>query len=81
MKIEEMITDKQIEEVFDNTNFGSAIPRDLIQDALLKHVCGFASGHTIEQIIKELNLVTKGNRITKTGKLYLYFSLNPLPKK
>lgn len=74
MKEEELITDEQIEKAFENTNFGSAVPRELVKDSLLKLVCGYSSGHTIECIVKELSLVTKGGKITKKGQEYLYWS-------
>lgn len=72
-----MITDDQVDKAFKNTNFGSAVPRELIQDSLLKTACGFHSGHTIECIVKELKLVTTKRKLTKKGQNYLYFSIHP----
>ena len=78
MKVEELITDEKMNKAFENTNFGGAKPRELMQDTLFKNVCGYHSGHTIECIVKELNLVTKKGKLTKKGQNYLYFSFNPI---
>lgn len=76
MKLEEIITDEQLDITWGNANFGSRSKRDILKFALLKIACGYANGHTAQCIIKELGLVgksaMKGNTLTKKGKEYLW---------
>jgi len=72
MELSELVTDKQIENVFHNTNFGKGSnPRDIVKHALLKENASWANGHTATCILRELGLITKSGVTTK-GKLYLY---------
>lgn len=71
--MDEIITDRAIDLVWGNANFGGE-PDDkrlIVDSALLKKTCGYSNGHTAECIIKELGLVDD-HGITKIGKAYLY---------
>lgn len=75
-KPEDIITDKAIELVWDNANFGEKLnknKRQVVDNALLKIACGYSNGHTAHCIIEGLGLVNN-KKITKIGKEYLYCS-------
>ena len=57
---EELITDRAIDLVWGNANFGpNTTKRELIADALQKVSDGYATGHTIQCILIELDLISK----------------------
>lgn len=72
MILEEMITDKRLEKVFRNTNFGNTTKRDVVRYALMKVACHYHNGHTSQCIIEELSLCTEKLNLTKFGREYLY---------
>lgn len=57
MRVEDLITDAAIEIVFDNTNFGSRTPRDLIAKDLDQISRGQHVGHTMQCCLMELGLI------------------------
>lgn len=70
---EYILSNEQIEDAWGNANFGkNASKRDIIGNALLKWVCDYHSGHTIECICEELELIKKPYLLTPKGKQYLY---------
>ncbi len=71
-KVEEILTDAQINDAWGNANFGSISKRNVIAGALLKCASGYYTGNTAKCIIEELGLVTKKWTLTKLGKRYLY---------
>jgi len=73
-KIEQLVTDKQLNKAFQGTNFGKRTPRELIRNGILKHTCGYYTGHTIECVLKEIGLLTEKGKPTKIGKEYLYLA-------
>lgn len=72
MKPEEIITDKEIECVHANANFGSMSKRDVVNQGVLKCASGYYQGHTSNQIIKEHGLVNGKYKLTAKGKEYLW---------
>lgn len=74
MKVEDLITDKAIEIVFENTRFGNITPRELIAKDLEQVSMGYHVGHTMKCCLIELGLIyeSKGNLwVTAIGKKYL----------
>jgi hypothetical protein len=74
-KLEDLITDKKIEIAWGNADFGeylNANKRELINNTILKCVCGYYTGHTAECIVKELGLVTDKWELTNKGRAYLF---------
>ena len=70
---EQIITDKQINDAWGNASFGKDVPkRDIVANALLKYASVYGTGYTIEQICRELGLITKQCNLTTIGKEYLY---------
>ena len=78
MNPKDIITDKLIESVWGNADFGEELnknKRNVVDNALLKISCGYSNGHTAHCIIEELGLVSeKTMKLTKLGRSYLYSS-------
>jgi hypothetical protein len=72
MSVEEIISDKEIEIVHANANFGSMSKRDVVNFGVLKCASGYYQGHTSTQIIKEHGLVDANYRLTRKGQRYLW---------
>lgn len=75
MTPEEIIPDVLIEQAWGNSNFGeylNANKRELVNNTVLKCVCGYYTGKTAESIVMELDLVTSKWELTNRGRAYLY---------
>lgn len=73
MKLEEIISNEEINGVWGNANFGSIAKREVIRNTLLKCASSYYSGHTATCIVRELGLVKSTNwELTKKGKQYLF---------
>lgn len=90
MHTSEIVTNKDLEAVFENTNFGVFSKRLLLKESLLKVACGFEVGKTIRMIMAELDLISysqyaTGKRkynIKEKGKKYLwasFYSIEDVP--
>jgi hypothetical protein len=73
-ELQKMVSDKELDKVFNYSNFGGSIKRDVVRYALMKVACGYHNGHTSQCIINELGLCSKDLILTKKGKEYLYES-------
>ena len=75
LSVEDLITNKAVEIVFENTRFGSTTPREIIKEDLIKVKQGWAIGHTAQCCLQELGLIyMKSNRdysTTRLGDKYL----------
>jgi uncharacterized protein (UPF0371 family) len=80
MRVEELITDKELEIVFGDSNFGDTSKRDVIKYALLKKICGYSNGFTAESIIKKLELLTNRGGLTKKGRKYFWSAFSKQEK-
>lgn len=73
MNLEEIITEEQINTAWGNASFGKGVTkREVVANALLKYASEYGTGYTIEQICRELGLITKKCKLTTLGKQYLY---------
>jgi len=73
--LEKLLSENDINKAWGNASFGGDISkRDVIQNALMKFATGYGTGYTIEQICRELKLITKQCNLTTLGKRYLYDS-------
>ena len=74
-KVEDLITDLEIQEVFLNTNFGSEEPRETIARNLKQVKSQFAIGSTAKCCLIELDLIVKEGffsySLTSKGEQYL----------
>jgi len=72
-KVEDLVTDKQIDLAWGYANFGDNYSkRDIIANTLLKCASGYETGYTAKCIVEELGLVTQGWKLSQRGKRYLY---------
>lgn len=73
-KVEDLVTDKQIDLAWGNANFGNTglTKRELIANVLLKCASGFETGHTAKCIVEDLGLVTQRWELSQRGKRYLF---------
>ena len=71
-------TREQIMATIGNASFGSADPVELVKLGLLKHASGYATGHTVMCMLKELGLLKKTGvasatcKLTRRGQYVLY---------
>lgn len=73
MKVEEIITDDEVDNIHGHANFGSTSKRGVIAFSLLKYACGFYTGSTARRIVTDHRLITpKGKKLTKKGREYLW---------
>jgi hypothetical protein len=70
--VEDIITDEQVTLAWGNADFGNVEKRDVIKFSLLKWACGYETGKTARNILKDLGLITMHNIVSKRGKRYLY---------
>ena len=81
MKVEDLITDKAIEIVFEGTRFGNRTPRELIAKDLDQVSRGQHVGHTMQCCLLELGLIIstsyKNYAVTAIGKKYLELLSTP----
>jgi len=74
VELEKLVSSKDLEKAFGNSNFGDITKREVVRGTLLKYACGYYSGHTAKCIVKELGLITEKLTLTKKGKEYLYYA-------
>lgn len=68
--METNITDANIAEAFEGTNFGGANHRKLLEQGVLKRLTGYHCGHTLTMILRRLGLTTANDTVTKKGKRF-----------
>lgn len=77
MKAHELITDKELTDVFSGTNFGDCTPRYVVDKSLREIRDGYATGSTAQTCLIELGLVRLNKKrccvITELGLKYLQF--------
>lgn len=71
-KVNEIVTDEQINKAWGNASFGDLSKRSVIANALLKYASGYSTGHTINCICQELRLIKENDVLTTLGKQYLF---------
>lgn len=70
-----MVTEKEIENVWGNSNFGSMSKMDVVKYGLLKCAGGYYQGRTSTSILEELKLIKKlkkCHKLTLRGQRNLY---------
>lgn len=68
---EPVITDKQIQDAFLNTNFGNRNHRRLLEVSVLKKLVDYHCGHTITCIMEKIQLIGKTGKVTMKGKKFI----------
>ena len=65
-------TDKEINLVWGNANFGEMEKINVVKMGVLKCASGYSQGSTSRSIVIELGLVTKGYNLTRRGRKCLW---------
>jgi hypothetical protein len=72
-KVNELISDERLNEVFGSANFGSTRKREIVRNTLLKCASGYYTSSTAKAIVIELGLVHPVKwELTKAGQKYLF---------
>lgn len=74
----EIISDREIEKVHANANFGGMDKRDVVNYGVLKCASGYYQGSTSNAIIKEHGLVNEKYELTPKGRTYLWAAFGKL---
>ena len=78
-KLEEIISDEEIERVHANANFGGMNKRTVVNQGVLKCASGYYQGSTSNAIIREHGLVTRDYELTPKGRAYLWAAFSNPP--
>ena len=70
MKSQDIVSDEELQKAFAGTNFGSVDHRTVLEQSVLKALCGHHSGHTATRIMEELGLRTVKGTVTAKGKAF-----------
>jgi hypothetical protein len=70
--MEQEITDEQVVDAFTGTKFGDRDHRKLLEQGVLKRLCDYRTGHTLQMIMLYLGLTTQKNNVTKKGKRFAF---------
>lgn len=82
IEMKSIITTAEIERVHGNARFGNMDKREVVNQGLLKHACGFYQGHTSLQIITDHGLVNgkkRRGKLTRKGEAYLWAAFRTEP--
>jgi len=78
-KVEEIISNDEIERVHANANFGGMDKREVVNQGVLKCASGYYQGSTSTAIIKEHGLIDDKYELTPKGRMYLWAAFNTAP--
>ena len=74
--VEEIVTDKEIDNVWGNASFGDQTRRQTVNLSVLKCASGYYQGYTSKTIATELGLIDKEYKLTQKGMEYLWAAYN-----
>lgn len=73
LKVEEIVTDVELDKAYGNAHFGSMTKRDVIRFGVLKCAAGYYQGYTSKTICMELGLLgLPSYTLTEKGRQYLW---------
>ena len=70
--MKEIITDEEIEEAFERTDFSPNDSRKIIEQGVLKRQARFSTGGTLGRIMSELGLTSPAGTVTSKGRQFLF---------
>ena len=82
--VTDLVTDDEIAEAFENTNFGHTDFRGLLAQGCIKALAGWHQGHTLTTILDELRLIswnkqTSKIKVTAKGRHYIWLAFKNRP--
>jgi hypothetical protein len=77
--ITDLVSDEQMQAVFDGTNFGHTDFRGLLAQGCIKALAGWHQGHTLTTILEELRLISWNRqtgkiKVTAKGRHYIWLA-------
>ena len=77
--VADIVADDQMQDAFNNTNFGHNDFRGLLAQGCIKALAGWHLGHTLTTILAELRLITWNKqadkiKITAKGRHYIWLA-------
>ena len=77
--VTDLVTDDQMKDAFNNTNFGHTDFRGLLAQGCIKALAGCHQGHTLKTILVELRLISSNKqaekiKITAKGRHYIWLA-------
>ncbi len=82
--ITDVVSDEQMQAVFDGTNFGHNDFRGLLAQGCIKALAGWHQGHTLTTILDELRLISWNKqagkiKVTAKGRHYIWLAFKGRP--
>lgn len=82
--IADLVSDDQVRDVFENTNFGHTDYRGLLAQGCIKSLAGWHQGHTLTTILAELRLISWNResgriKVTAKGRHYIWLAFKNRP--
>lgn len=82
--VTDLVTNEQMQDAFENTNFGHTDFRGLLAQGCIKALAGWQQGHTLTTILAELGLITWNKqagkiKITAKGRHYIWLAFKTRP--
>jgi hypothetical protein len=82
--VTDLVTDEQMQSVFQGTNFGHTDYRGLLAQGCIKALAAWHQGHTLTTILEELRLInwnrqTSKIKVTAKGRHYIWLAFKGRP--
>ena len=82
--VTDLVSDEDMHQSFDNTNFGHTDFRGLLAQGCIKALAGWHQGHTLTTILNELSLISWNKqkqtiKLTAKGRHYIWLAFKGRP--
>lgn len=82
--VTDLVTDEEMANTFENTNFGHNDFRGLLAQGCIKALAGWHQGHTLTTILDELGLIAWNKqkqtiKVTDKGRHYIWMAFKNRP--
>lgn len=82
--VTDLVTDEQMQTVFEGTNFGHTDFRGLLAQGCIKSLAGWHQGHTLTTILDELGLISWNRqtgkiKVSAKGRHYIWLAFKGRP--
>jgi hypothetical protein len=82
--VTDLVTDEEVRQTFENTNFGHTDFRGLLAQGCIKALANWHQGHTLSTILQELHLISWNKqtgkiKVTAKGRHYIWLAFKGRP--
>ncbi len=82
--VTDLVSDDEVRQIFENTNFGHTDFRGLLAQGCIKALAGWHQGHTLTTILDMLGLIAWNKhkqtiKVTSKGKHYIWLAFKGRP--